>query len=151
MAGPELPRLVADASVGTKWYLRDEEFLAAADLVLNDFRDNRINLIAPEQIRVEVPAAIRNAVRNRRISASQVEPAIEAFFRLGIATVPCSDELILEGTRLALRLNCTVYDGLYLALAEATACQIVYADLKLRRNLGSRFPRALWIEDYRSP
>lgn len=61
-----------------------------------------------------------------------------------------TDSLILPAYRLARRFGCSYYDAIYLALAEATALPFLHADDKLRRNLGTRFPLSLWIEDYRS-
>jgi predicted nucleic acid-binding protein len=46
------------------------------------------------------------------------------------------------------RYDCSYYDGLYLALAEAARCPFVYADQRLRNTLAGRCPRAMWIEDY---
>lgn len=59
-----------------------------------------------------------------------------------------SGSLILGACDQALRFGCSLYDGLYLALAEMAQCPLVYADQRLRNALGSRFPRAVWIEDF---
>lgn len=40
------------------------------------------------------------------------------------------------------------YDGVYLALAQATHAPLLHADKKLRNALGNRFPYARWIEEY---
>lgn len=71
MARNELPQLVIDASIATKRHLRgsEEEFLPEADRIFDDFANGRVHLIAPDHIHYEVPAAIRNAVRNYRLTA----------------------------------------------------------------------------------
>ena len=144
-----LPLSVVDASVAVKWYLRDELDIEAADRVLDDFREGRAALVAPNQIRYEVPSAIRNAIRTGRQTPSRGRLAVVGFLALRIPTVD-DDSLIEAAYDLALRFGCSLYDGLYLALAECIGCPLIYADQHLRNALGTRFPRALWLGDYAS-
>ena len=74
-----LPRYVIDASVATKWLLRDEPNTDLADLLLEDSREGRIDLLAPTQLRFEVASAVRNAVRARRLTAADGRGAIADF------------------------------------------------------------------------
>ncbi len=141
------PRFVVDASVAVKWHLNDEEDVATARKVRNDFVEGRILLLAPEQIRYEVPSAIRNAVRSRRLTPSDGATAVTDFLEWQLQ-VASHDTMILAAYDLALRFGCSLYDALYLALAESSGCPLVYADNRLRNSLGGRFPLALWIGDY---
>ncbi len=61
MADPEGPvsALVLDASVAVKWHLKDEDYAAEAALLLEDFGQGELELVAPAQIRYEVPSAFR--------------------------------------------------------------------------------------------
>lgn len=145
-----LPRYIVDASVAVKWYLRDEDDVVAADALLTDFREDRIQLVAPEHIRYEVPSAFRNAMRTNRLTPEQARRAIAGFLAWPITTVR-DDDLILAACDQAVRFGCSFYDGLYLALAESTQHQYVYDDMRLRNALGTRFPLALWLTDYASP
>jgi predicted nucleic acid-binding protein len=61
-AESRIPAYVVDASVAAKWYLPDEPDSWHAAMLLADFRDGKIRLLAPEQVRYEVPSAIRNAL-----------------------------------------------------------------------------------------
>lgn len=142
-----LPLLVVDASVATKWSLRDEPDVAHADRVLHDFEQGRTNLAAPRQIRYEVPSAIRNAVRTRRATPAEAKDMVTDFLTVRLFTVE-TDDLIAAGLDQALRFGCSFYDGLYLALAETLDCPFVFADRRLRNGLGLGFPRALWLTDY---
>ena len=63
----ESPRFIIDASVVTKWHLRDEQYTEQADALLTEFRDGRVHLLAPDQIRYEVASAIRAALRTKRL------------------------------------------------------------------------------------
>ena len=43
-------------------------------------------------------------------------------------------------TRIVAQARVTIYDALYVALAEKEACELVTADDKLLKNLGPQFP-----------
>jgi predicted nucleic acid-binding protein len=143
----EVPHFVVDASVAVKWHLEDEPNVPEALTVLDDYQNGQINLLAPEQIRYEVPAAIRTAVLRSRKSPAEGREQVDAFLSLPLRTVR-SSSLILRAYDLSLAFNCSLYDGLYVALAEVSRCPLIFADAALRAKLLSRFQWALWIEDY---
>ncbi|HET8522280.1 MAG TPA: type II toxin-antitoxin system VapC family toxin [Thermomicrobiales bacterium] len=136
-----------DASVAVKWYLSDEADTVHALALLADFRDGFVRLIAPEQIRYEVPSAIRNALRTGRLTHEQGRQAIASFLSWPVTMVR-DKELVIAAYDLALRFGGSLYDGLYLALAEMTGSRLVHADARLHRGLGDHFPLALWLPDY---
>lgn len=142
-----VPRFVVDASVAVKWSLRDETDSDVADRVLDDFQQGLTTLIAPNQIRYEVPSAIRNGVRGGRGTAQTGKLAITTFLALAISTVD-DNSLIEAGYDWALRAGCSLYDGLYVALAESLDCPLIHADRRLRNALGRGFPHAIWLNDY---
>jgi predicted nucleic acid-binding protein len=140
--------LVLDASVATKWHLRDEAYSERARAVRIDFEEGRVQLAAPDHIRYEVANALRVAAVRGRISEIEGRTAVREFLSWGIRTVR-TDELILAAYDASVTFGCALYDGLYLALALATKSPLIYADDALRRRLGGSFPLALWIGDYR--
>ena len=81
--------LVVDASVAAKWYLPDEDYADQASALLGHFRQGKIKLVAPEQIRYEVPSAITVATRGRapRLTLEQGRRAIEEFLALDLETL----------------------------------------------------------------
>lgn len=89
----EFRRFVVDASVAAKWVLKDEADARPAEILLADFRESRIQLIAPGHIHYEVPSAVRSAVRSRRITVDQARTAIDIFLappvRLSSRTPDC--------------------------------------------------------------
>ena len=143
----ERPPYVLDASVAVKWYLRDKQDVGPADAVLADYRDDRIQLIAPEQIRYEVPSAVRNALRTNRLAVDQVRRAVATFLAWRIPTVG-DDDLILAAFDHAVQFGCSLYDGLYMALADAIQGPLIYADQRLRNALRGQSPQAVWLPDY---
>lgn len=142
-----LPSFVVDASVAVKWYLRDEPDTDAADRARLDFEEGRTVLLAPNQIRYEVPSAIRNALRTGREIPSRGRVKIANFLALPISTAD-DDTLLEAGYDQAVRFGCS---WLYLALAESVGCPFLYADRRLRNALGTSFPLAVWLNDYVGP
>jgi predicted nucleic acid-binding protein len=142
-----LPRCVLDASIALKWHLDDEEYSIEALLVLTDYQEGRVDLIAPANTPYEVPGAIKAAVSRRRLSAPDGRAAIESFLALRVQTVE-NNSLTLHAYDLALQHNCSYYDGLYLALSAATGTPLLFADERLRRAIEDRFQDSVFIANY---
>ena len=142
-----LPRYVVDASVAAKWHLRDEPLTDLTDAVLKAFRNNLIELIAPDCIWYEVTAAIRKALRTGRVTTDDARDSVADFAGLLMPTVG-SRSLIVPAYDRALRYGCSVYDGVYLALADAFGVPFLHADARLQNALGGRVARELWIENW---
>jgi len=142
-----LPRYVVDASIATKWHVRDEPFIDLADALLQAFRNGLIELLALDCIWYEVTGAIRKALRTGRFTAEDARDSVVDFAALRLLTVG-SNDLIVPAYDNALRYGCSVYDGVYLALAESVSCHFVHADLRLRNALVGRVHQELWIEDW---
>lgn len=144
----EAARYVVDASTAVKWHLEDEEYTHQALAILRDSQEGMISLIAPDNIRYEVPGAIRRAVVRGRLSIPDGRLAVANFLSLELHTIR-SNSLTLLGYDYAFRFGCSLYDGLYLALADMARCPLILADRRLKNNLGNRFRFVLWIADYR--
>jgi predicted nucleic acid-binding protein len=142
-----LPRYVVDASVATKWHMRDEPLTDLADATLRAFRNDLVELLAPDCMWYEVTGAIRKALRTGRFTTQDARDSVVDFAGLRIPTFG-SRPLIVPAYDYALRYGCSVYDGVYLALADAAGCPFLYADSRLRNALGGRFTKELWLEDW---
>ncbi len=145
---PAVPTLVVDASVAVKWYLPDEDYADQASALLGQFRQGEIKLVAPEQIRYEVPSAITAATRGRapRLTVEQGWRAIEAFLSLDLE-IAGEDELVYLAYGLAHEYGCAFYDALYLALAQDLDLSFITADGRLYRRVWE-LPAVLWISDF---
>jgi predicted nucleic acid-binding protein len=145
-----LPRaaVVVDASVATKWHLKDEEHTEEARLLLTRFAQGKTELLAPDYIRYEVPNAITVATQGRtpRITKQQGKEAIEEFLSLQISTID-SNDLILSAYSLVHQYHCALYDGFYLALANRLNIPLLTADRKLYHRI-RHLPAVLWLGDY---
>jgi predicted nucleic acid-binding protein len=146
----EAPFVVVDTSVALQWYLEDEDYIPEALALLEDYRRGRISLVAPDNIRYEFAGAVRKAISRRRISGENGRLAIDAILGLELRTVR-SNSLIVMAYATAAAYRCSLYDGLYVTLAQLAQSPLVYADRRLRNTLGDRFPLGVWISDYSSP
>ncbi len=142
------PAMVVDASVAVKWHLTDEEDADAAALLLTRFSDRQVDLVAPDQIRYEVPNAIAVATigREPRLTPEQGREAIEEFLALALPTV-VDDELIAKAFPLVHQYGIAFYDALYVALAQRLGIPFITADRRLYDYI-RQLPAVIWIGDY---
>jgi predicted nucleic acid-binding protein len=137
--------LVVDASVAVKWHLEGEDDNEQATLLLTRFSQGSILLVAPEQIRFEVPSAITAATLGKqpRLSQEEGKAAIDEFLALGLKTVG-SDAVILAAYPLVQQYGCSFYDALYVALALDLALPLITADRKLYERI-KELPDIIWL------
>ena len=115
-------KVVVDASVAAKW-LVDEEGSDAADTLL----DGSFELFAPRLMASEVGSALRHKVRMGKL---EVSAAGELASQINDLTVIWSEdqEVAADATRLALALDCSVFDCIYLALAHRVGAKLITED-----------------------
>ena len=95
------------------------------------------DLAAPDLVDVETLAVLRRRWLAGTLTARRFSVAIEDLQALPIdrhATLP------LLRRAYALRANVSAYDAVYVALAEAFACELVTIDGRLARAAGPRCP-----------
>jgi predicted nucleic acid-binding protein len=135
-------RIVLDASVAVKWVLR-EEHGAAARRVLATRR-----LLAPHLLWAEVGSTLWKRHRRRESSVEEVRRMLAEIQQLPVITF-AHWPLLAEALDLAISLDQTVYDCLYLALAEARNSVMVTADRRFHDVVRNSVwaDRIVWIED----
>lgn len=132
---------VVDASVVVKWFYLEEHSDRARQMT-----GWGIALHAPDLLGLELDSALWKRVRRGEISLREAEDARALFSRMAIQFHPIG---VLRNLafRLAVRTGRSVYDCLYLALAEGLSLPLVTAD---RRFLAGVAPvatkgRLVWI------
>src|SRR5712692_10037925 len=140
---------IGDASVVSRWYVRNQPFLDEADRVQEDLDAGRITLLALENLLHEVTAVIHHAIFARRLNARRGAEPFEHFLAQDIALIETND-LVRPAFDLSLRYGCSYYDAIYLEIARRFNCPFIHADGNLKRALAGRFPLELWIEDFKS-
>jgi len=125
--------LVVDASVVAKWYLKEESHQRAAR-ILEAGRSGDTRLISPVLALAEFGDVLWQRNRREELTGDEVREVLEAFSAAPITLVGITS-LMPPALTIALDTGCTVYDALYVALAEAREARLVTADGKLVRIL----------------
>ena len=137
-----MSRIVVDASVAAKWVLREQHAAMARQVLATK------ELLAPHLLWAEVGNILWKHQRRRQSSTEEVRRMLAEFQRLPVTTFP-HWPFLAAALDLAISLEQTVYDCLYLALAEARDSVMVTADRRFYDAvIGSVWAdRILWIED----
>ncbi|MGI8927411.1 MAG: type II toxin-antitoxin system VapC family toxin [Tepidiformaceae bacterium] len=141
---PRVPTLVIDASVASKWFLRDEPHVDAADSLWDEAAGGGPALTAPAQIEVEVVAAIRRAILRERVDEETGRQLVKEWlgeFCPSLKLVP-NAVLLADAHETSLRLGVTLFDALYITLADQIGSDLVVADRDCEVGLGSGAIRA---------
>lgn len=137
-------RIVIDASVALKWFLRDEKYGDLALSLLDRFVRGEIELSAPSLMVYEVINGLVIAQRKGRIAEERVLHSISGFIDLGITFVDVTglEARILHFCRAYDR---SAYDASYLAVAEQESLALVTGDERLYNSTKGKESWVKWI------
>jgi len=121
---------VVDASVGFKWLVTETN----SDKALSLYGDN---LIAPDIFPTEVTNALQAAEWGNRIKDAQL---YLGELMLYLPTLHNSTLLLPRALEIASQARRSIYDCLYVALAERENCELVTADTKLLNAIRKDYP-----------
>jgi predicted nucleic acid-binding protein len=135
-------RIVLDASVAVKWVLREEHGARARRVLATS------ELLAPHLIWAEVGNTLWKRQRRQESSVEEVRRMLAEIQRLPVTTF-AHWPLLAAAVDLAISLDQTVYDCLYLALAENRDSVMVTADRRFHEAVRASIwaDRLVWIED----
>lgn len=131
-------KYVLDSGVALKWVLPEAD--SGRAIRLRDEYSNGIHeLLAPDIFPSEIANGLASAERQKRIRNGEAA----VFLNDVLSAAPAlqhSSPLLLRAIEIAISTKQAVYDCIYVALAEAEACDLVTADDKLARNLRPSYP-----------
>jgi predicted nucleic acid-binding protein len=117
---------VVDASVLVKWFLYQQEADRDRALALRELHiSGRSTLFIPQLALLEVLNAVRFSPRAKEEDG---EMALEALQGLHLETKPPEPDLLRKANAIAWAYNVTIYDALYVALAEQVGYPLITAD-----------------------
>ena len=122
-------RLTVDASVAVKWLIAEDDSDAARSLVARGEE-----LHAPRLMVSEIANALWRKARLGEIERSEAAAMTAAVPEMPVRW-SADETLCADAVRLALALDRTVYDCVYLALAHWLGAPIVTADLRFANAL----------------
>lgn len=134
---------VVDASVAVKWFVEEIQSDDAERLLDRDF-----HLWAPDLIGAEITNTLWKKVRRHELSVADAVEIQSAFASVAVEIAP-SAPLLPAALQIAVSLDRSVYDSLYLALAVALDCTLVTADRKFYAAIAaSRLAsHIMWVGD----
>lgn len=126
-------RLVVDASVVLKWFLKEKGSTHAREYLAR-FRAGQDDLIAPDLLVSEVGNGLRSAALSKRLDAGLAEGAFADFLAMDVSFVPMS-RIGSKAIELALTNNTSFYDAAYVALALAEQLPVLAVDGPMSQRL----------------
>ena len=122
-------RYVIDASVATKWFLPEADSSSAL-AILDAAQTSQIVLVAPAVIGLEFGHVLGKELRRGRCDAATAERLWSAFRGLPMTLV--SDRRLQDRAfLLSITRRITIYDALYVAVAEVEGVPLITADAGL--------------------
>jgi predicted nucleic acid-binding protein len=115
-------RLVIDTSVALKWFLEEPDS-GAADALLT----GELELLAPDFLLLEVANGLRRQQRGGAISQADVAHAIADLPRAFADLLPARS-LVEPALKLSQQFDHSVYDCLFLAMAQMRGAPLITAD-----------------------
>jgi predicted nucleic acid-binding protein len=131
-------KYVFDASVAVKCVLPEKDSPKAVRL-LNAYRKQIHELIAPDIFPIEIAHALTRAERQKIIQPPQGVKRFAALMRVRPLLQPYLP-LLTRAFAISSAHRVGVYDCVYVALAEQESCELVTADGKLINALQKDFP-----------
>ena len=135
---------VVDASVAVKWVFAEDHSDAALRLL-----DQADSLLAPAHWLAEATNVLWAKSIRGDLSEAEAQERVAFLAGAPVATTPL-DQLAVAAMSVALRLRITMYDALYLTLAEQHRAPLVTADRRLfeaaSRDNATRGV-TLWVAD----
>ena len=131
-------KYVVDSSVAFKWFVI--EVLRPEAIGLRDgFHNGTYELLAPDLFPTEIANALIVAERGKRIAPGEAELLLAQALK-SLPVIVDAVPLLPRALEIAKRYQRSVYDCLYVALAELEQCEFVTADMKLVNALQPAFP-----------
>lgn len=131
-------KYVVDYSLAFKWVISEKDTPKALRL-RDDYRLAVHELLAPDLFPTEIGNALLMAERRNRIRSGEGALFLVDVLKT-LPTLHAAVSLLPRAYEIALQARETVYDCLYVALAEREGCALVTGDDKLVRKLQAQFP-----------
>ena len=124
---------VLDASVLVKWFLHQQEGDRERALALRELHiSGRSTIFIPQLALLEILNAVRFAPKAKEEDG---EMALETLHDLHLETKPLEVDLLRKANAIAWAYKITIYDALYVALAEQVGYPLITADEVMVKKL----------------
>ena len=120
--------LIIDASVMVKWFL-NEENSDKARVIRSDLEKGNISIIVPELLFLEIP----NSLRYNKVKEKNILAANKILFEAGFRIAQLNEGVMSKTIENSVKYNITIYDALYVTLAQIHGTFLITADKELYR------------------
>lgn len=124
--------VVLDTSALVRLYIPDGPLPDGAEEAIEEAAKAETVVLVPELALVEVAQVVHKKSASGLLSANEADEILGGVLELPLEVVG-HRELVQLATQAARRHSLTVYDGLFLALADAKRATLITADDALRR------------------
>jgi predicted nucleic acid-binding protein len=118
---------VIDGSVASR-FLLVEDLSNKAELLLNSFLEETVDMRAPHLIKSEVGNTLWKAVKQKLIPLNEASEKLSCFHRLKISSIELSERDYVEALAWGVKNEATYYDGIYVVSSERTGSTLLTAD-----------------------
>ncbi|MBS3075876.1 type II toxin-antitoxin system VapC family toxin [Candidatus Pacearchaeota archaeon] len=119
---------VIDASVVIKWFL-DEVDSDKAIFIRKCNSSDEMSLIVPDLIFSE----ILNGMKYKKFDKEELDEINFTLWNIGFIIKRIDKEILNKSIEIALRYNFTIYDSIYIALAQIHNTELITADEELAK------------------
>jgi predicted nucleic acid-binding protein len=136
--------IVIDSCVAAKWFLPEADREKALKLLEQAATGDK--LISLDIAFAEVANAIWNRRRRRLLKEADADNAIDDLFKTPVSIVK-STSLTKRAYHIAVKYDRSVYDAMFVALAESLDTQGITADEKLYNAVHADFPKIVLLRN----
>ena len=142
-------RYVIDAGVVVKWFIPEVDS-AKAHQLLERYLQGIDTPVAPDLLIAECGNVFWRRCRQGDITSDEATESLADLLTLNVPLVPATS-LVQSALQLALQHQRTVYDALYLALAQERNCDLITADERFFHALSTQFPQLQLLRHWQLP
>jgi len=134
---------VIDTSVVVKWFVKEKDSDVALE-ILEHYRSGNFTIIVPDLLIYEFTNVLRY---NKSFNKIEKKECIDTLYDLDLYFVSPYKTLIENTVKIAEEKDVTVYDSIFIALAEEMKCKFITADEKLFKKV-SNSPFVALLSDF---
>jgi len=124
--------IVLDTSVVLKWFRRDEEGVEKALALRGAYLDGALGIAVPDLLLYELGNVLRY---KPDLDGNKVTAAVESVLAMGLSWHAVAQKRLIRAVEIAFAYDVTVYDAVFVALAEELQADFITADEQLVRRL----------------
>ncbi|HEX7017599.1 MAG TPA: type II toxin-antitoxin system VapC family toxin [Patescibacteria group bacterium] len=124
-----MKKVIIDASVWLAHILPDEDTSKKEEQVFEEFYNKQLTVLAPPLLKLELANGLSSAVKSQRLLWYGADELLDFFLQLHLEYI---DVELSKALHLSTDYNLSVYDAMYLALAQDFSAELITDDKKLR-------------------